>query len=214
MQEFYYCERVDASFFSEPLNALSNVFFVIAAYMSYRYMKEQRFELGAKISLYSLNVILVSIGIGSFLWHTIAQPWAMMADVIPITLFIYVYLFCFVYYILETKVGIAILILFLFSILNYAVENYLDDKLLNGSIMYLPALLSLVVLAGFYRKKEGSVFFVFVVILFVISLVFRSIDFLVCGYLSFGTHFLWHICNAMMLYMLMVLLMRSDKVKL
>ena len=211
MQEFYYCERVDASFFAEPINAFTNIFFIIAAYMSYRYMKQQSSKLKVQNSIVMLSCILVCIGIGSFLWHTVALPWAMLADVIPITLFIYVYLFSFVHYVLEKKMSVAVSALVLFSIVNYGIENFVDKNLFNGSISYAPALLSLFILALFSKKKEGISLFISAIFLFLLSLVFRSIDFMVCESLAFGTHFLWHTCNATMLYMLMVFLIKSSK---
>jgi len=213
MQEFYYCERMDASFFAEPVNAFTNVFFIISAYMSYRLLQKEFPGSEAIYSVYLLSLILVSIGVGSFLWHTVALPWAMLADVIPITLFIYVYLFSFVYYVLKQKAGIGIFALILFSLVNYGVENYVDKDLLNGSISYAPALLSLFVLALFSRNKKQFPLFVSAIFLFLLSLVFRSIDFIICESLSFGTHFLWHTCNAIMLYMLMVFLISSSETK-
>ena len=39
-----------------------------------------------------LALILAAIGIGSYLFHTHAQVWAMLADVVPIQVFILVYL--------------------------------------------------------------------------------------------------------------------------
>ena len=40
-----------------------------------------------------LAVILALIGIGSFLFHTFAQTWAGLADVLPILMFILVYIY-------------------------------------------------------------------------------------------------------------------------
>ncbi|MDF1880174.1 ceramidase domain-containing protein [Sulfurimonas sp. MAG313] len=210
MQEFYYCERMDASFFAEPMNAFTNVFFIIAAYMSYKYLHKNTPNTKAKTSIYILNFILIAIGLGSFLWHTIALPWSMLADVIPITLFMYVYLFSFVYYVLQKKLYVAVLALFVFSFVNYGVESYVDKDLFNGSISYAPALISLFILALFSKNKKHLSLFLSAIFVFLLSLVFRSIDFFLCESFSFGSHFLWHICNASMLYMLLIFLMRSS----
>ena len=36
-----YCERVDGAFWSEPLNAVSNAFFLVAAFMAWRLMRKE-----------------------------------------------------------------------------------------------------------------------------------------------------------------------------
>ena len=81
-----YCERVDAAFWSEPINAVTNAAFLIAAIWAWR-----RPDLPVMGRV--LTVILALIGIGSFLFHTFAQTWAGFADVLPILLFILVYIY-------------------------------------------------------------------------------------------------------------------------
>lgn len=81
-----YCERLDASFWSEPVNALSNVGFLLVAALVWRRL-EVRSDPGARL----LTLVLVAIGVGSFLFHTHAEVWAMLADVLPILGFILIY---------------------------------------------------------------------------------------------------------------------------
>ena len=82
-----YCERTDPSYWSEPLNAISNAAFLVAAWLSWRLASRERDRGGAALAL-----ILAAIGIGSYLFHTHARVWAMLADVVPIQAFILVYL--------------------------------------------------------------------------------------------------------------------------
>ncbi len=81
-----YCERVDAAFWSQPINAMTNAAFLIAALWAWR-----RPDLPVMGRV--LAVILALIGIGSFLFHTFAQTWAGLADVLPILMFILVYIY-------------------------------------------------------------------------------------------------------------------------
>jgi hypothetical protein len=212
MRMFDYCERMDASFFAEPVNAFTNVFFILAAYLSYTYLQKSSSKVHTQNSIYILSTVLVCIGIGSFLWHTFATPWAELADVIPITVFIYVYLFAFVRLVLEQKIVTAVSALMIFTVVNYGMTRYADATFLNGSIAYAPALLSLLVLAVLARQKRRVSFLLQAIFVFILSLLFRSIDFMMCEAFSFGTHFLWHICNSIMLYMLMVFLMDTERV--
>ena len=81
-----YCERTDAAYWSEPLNAVSNAAFLVAAALCWRMTAGDR---GARL----LVLILAAIGVGSYLFHTHARVWAMMADVLPIQAFILVYIY-------------------------------------------------------------------------------------------------------------------------
>ena len=67
-----YCERIDPSFWAEPLNAVTNAAFVLVA---------------------MLCAVLAVIGVGSFLFHTLATVWASLADTGPIAVFVLSYLY-------------------------------------------------------------------------------------------------------------------------
>ncbi|CAN0604740.1 unnamed protein product, partial [Ectocarpus sp. 12 AP-2014] len=55
-----YCERMDAGFWAEPVNALTNAAFLIAAYLLYRQLRgtDDRAAL-------ALTGLVAAIGIGS-----------------------------------------------------------------------------------------------------------------------------------------------------
>ena len=82
-----YCERSDPSFWAEPINAVTNLAFVLAGLWMWRRCA------GVPALGRLLAAVLVAIGIGSFLFHTFAQPWAGLADVLPIVAFILIYIF-------------------------------------------------------------------------------------------------------------------------
>src|SRR5215208_7217876 len=83
-----YCERIDASFWSEPVNALSNAAFLVAAAIAFaRWRRAGAADLPALFLIAAVAVV----GIGSFLFHTFANRWSRLADVIPIAVFIYGY---------------------------------------------------------------------------------------------------------------------------
>ena len=81
-----YCERVGPDYWSEPVNAVTNAAFLLAA--AFMWPRVRGLPLGRL-----LCAILAAIGIGSWLFHTHAQAWAGLADVLPILLFILVYIF-------------------------------------------------------------------------------------------------------------------------
>jgi len=213
MNEFDYCERLDPSFWAEPLNAITNVFFLVSAYYSYKYVHKKRVDKGVFMPVYLLVFLLVCIGIGSFLWHSFARPWSELADVIPITLFIYAYLYLFIVKVLHKPFYLGIVGLIFFTLVNYLIETSFSADVLNGSISYLPALLFLLVLAFFIRKEIEFDEMKKAVFVFLLSLFFRSVDFLLCDLFSMGTHFLWHTLNAYMLYLLVRVLILRNRLK-
>jgi hypothetical protein len=74
-----YCERLGAGFWAEPTNALTNLAFLVAAYLLY-----QRLRGSGDVPALLLTLLIGLIGIGSFLFHTYATVWASLADVLPI----------------------------------------------------------------------------------------------------------------------------------
>ncbi|SPF76019.1 hypothetical protein ALP8811_01016 [Aliiroseovarius pelagivivens] len=80
-----YCERVSAAFWAEPLNAISNLAFILAALWGWIEAKRRD-----RLDPMTMILILLAgmIGIGSFLFHTFANAWSSLADVIPIWTFV------------------------------------------------------------------------------------------------------------------------------
>jgi uncharacterized membrane protein YfcA len=84
-----YCERIDASFWSEPANALTNIAFLIAAAVAFASWRRAG---GRDWPALALIAVVVVVGLGSFIFHTVATRGARLADIIPIAVFIYGYL--------------------------------------------------------------------------------------------------------------------------
>ena len=85
-----YCERAgtDPDFWGEPLNAVTNIAFILAVLWV---LAQARREGRLDWSVVALAVIVLAVGIGSFLFHTFATLWAGAMDVIPVQIFILVY---------------------------------------------------------------------------------------------------------------------------
>ncbi len=230
-QVFNYCERgLDPSFWAEPVNAVTNGAFLVAAAAAgtkllRRTKPDAASGIGERLALWSLVALVAAIGIGSFLFHTFATRWALVADIAPITVFMVGYLA----YALRAFLGLGwlaigvILPAFLYagslaSSVTCAAREIAGatggsggvEPCLNGSLGYLPALASLLIIglvaerrglrAGRLLLAAGGIFFV--------SAVFRTIDRDVCGVTHLlgherGTHALWHVLNATTLYLLL-----------
>ena len=102
-----YCERTDASFWAEPANALSNAAFLIAAAAAFWLWRRAP---GRDWPALALIIVVMAVGVGSFAFHTLATRGAILADVIPIALFIYGYLLLALRRFLRLSAGVSIAI--------------------------------------------------------------------------------------------------------
>lgn len=217
-----YCERTDAGFWSEPANALSNAAFLLAAAAVARRASQARPPDRSGLALAALIGV---IGIGSFLFHTLAVRWAMLADVIPIAVFIYAYLALALRRFLRLSWARVIAGTAGFALFGFSLTPMLDDMtgldlshLTNGSIDYLPALLALIGVAAMtvMRPEEDMIGtgrrLTGISALFVMSLAARTADQAACAVLPIGTHPLWHVLNAAALYALVATAIRHRAV--
>ena len=204
-----YCERTDASYWAEPVNALSNASFFIAAFLCWRMLEGTR-DAGAR----ALVVVLFAIGVGSWLFHTHAQVWAAVADVVPIQLFIllYLYLATVRFFAQPWWAGVLAVALFVpYSIVTaQAVAAAFGP--LNSSVGYVPVPILIAAYGtALWRRSPDSAIGLWVGAgILAVSLVFRTIDQAVCDAFPLGTHWLWHLLNGVMLGWMIVVLHRHD----
>ncbi len=207
-----YCERINLTSLSfEPLNTISNLAFLVAALvLLIRYWQPCPNKRN-KFDILALILLIASIFIGSSLWHIHATNTYMLADVIPITIFIHLYIFAFLYRIAKFSILKSTAILSIFLIINGLTNIYIPANTLNGSILYIPAYLTMIIMAIYLNKIKNPSFIILTktTIIFTASLFFRTIDFSVCNYITVGTHFIWHILNAMTLYNLVFIVFNS-----
>ncbi|OHV15751.1 hypothetical protein BK022_16785 [Methylorubrum extorquens] len=201
-----YCERGDAGFWAEPINALTNAAFLVAAGLAARRAR------GDGLVLVLAGVTFV-VGIGSFLFHTLANRWSMLADVIPIAVFIYGYFALAMARFFGLRPAAATALTLVFAALSFGLTPALDaltgrsvSGLTNGSVDYAPAILALLgVGLALLRRAPGTARSVLATAgIFLVSLTFRTVDVASCARLPLGTHFLWHVLNAVVLYRLLI----------
>lgn len=212
-----YCERLDPGFWAEPLNAVSNLAFLIGALIAWRIARAEGRD--DDWAVRALVAIVAAIGVGSFLFHTFATAWASTADVIPIMLFIllYMHLSTVRYLALPVWAGIGAAALFFPSsmAIGWTIQTALGP--LNGSAGYVSVL---VVILGYGaaliwsdRKGAGRGLLIGGALLFA-SIVMRTLDDedgAVCAAVPMGTHFVWHLLNGAMLGWMIVVLIRHGR---
>jgi hypothetical protein len=163
-----------------------------------------------RLSVLLLILLVVMIGTGSFLYHTFATEWAGYADFIPILIFIYVYHAVFLRRVLAMEYHNVLLYILAFFGLSVVCNAIWGQRALNGSVGYLPALLSFATVWVAMKRlnRPGTRLFGGTAILFLASVIFRSIDNKICAVFPTGTHFMWHLCNSCVLYLMMKLVIQ------
>ena len=275
-----YCERVSPTFWAEPVNALTNLAFIVAGLAALR-LEAQRAghsvslvlglglfcaaalvavvsqiiaaawattasdvppaliavmagatlgvialaltrmpsalpEAGVSWSAIWLSGNAIVIGVGSFLFHTVATPWAGAADTIPIMIFIIGFFAVAMRVFAGLGWGASALVTLGFLVGMVALSAALRPlvgEIMGGSQSYVPALVALFGVgwwlsarrahpAGSALMQAGGVF--------ALSLTFRSLDAPLCGLIPVGVHFLWHICNGVVFWLLLRAVIRHD----
>jgi hypothetical protein len=184
-----YCERTAPGLWGEPLNDLANLAFLVAAGMVWWYANGQR---TGRILAALIGLIFVA----SSVFHLVATRWGAVADSAAILFFVLFYAALFPRVFFKANAKWAWLGAPAFLALTVA------SSALGGGL-YLPALVGLVGFAVAVGVKRDSYWldFAMTAAVFALSLAFRSIDDVVCGDFPAGTHFLWHVLNSVVLYL-------------
>ncbi|MFT6531284.1 MAG: hypothetical protein ACJASC_000813 [Limimaricola cinnabarinus] len=200
-----YCERLTPGLWAEPLNLVSNAAFLIAATWCWR-------RADGLVLPRALAALLFVIGIGSALFHSFATIWASAADVIPIAVFILAYVYAanrayLGWPVWASALGAAgfvpwaLLLTPVFTALPF----------LSVSAFYWPVPLLIAVYAAWLWRRWPMVGrgMALGAALLCLSLVFRSLDEMLCAGWPIGTHFAWHTLNGVLLGWMIELIRRA-----
>ena len=194
-----YCERTGPEYWSEPANAITNFAFIISAIMIAFLVRQQIRQGNRDIASWVFCALIFAIGVGSWLFHTHATRWALLSDIIPIAIFILLYTWYALRRFAEAPAvvcGIGVLIVLGIS---RAVPELTGFQ--GGS--YVAALLALVVIGGYLRFMKSHIAgtaLLAAAVVFFVSLSLRTIDLPLCSRFPLGTHFAWHLLNAVVLF--------------
>jgi hypothetical protein len=211
-----YCERTDVGFFSEPLNLFTNLAFIVSGLVCLK-MLGVRSQFSAQLSaLKTFSWLIILIGLGSALFHSVAEMWSQIFDVVPIMVFILLFIGFFLRSLLKKPWSQVVIGYAMFFLLSSFFAGIVKPEWVNGSNNYFSSLLFLVYMAVELRRCCQRFWpnpFAVAAMAFFAALVFRSVDLNVCPYFPLGTHFLWHVMNSIVLYNVIsgATLMESDQ---
>lgn len=202
------CERTHAGFWAEPVNALTNFAFLIAAWHAWRHWRAAG---GADWPAAVLIALLAAIGIGSFLFHTTATVWALAADLLPIQLFILAYFFIALRRFFAVRMSLAVLATAVFVVASHAAGEFIGVNLRIGYGDYMLPIATVLVIAAIVLRRartgDGSNagdrqvgrLLLAGGLLAAVATALALPDHDVCARLPIGTHGVWHMLNALAL---------------
>lgn len=222
---FLYCERgTSEALWVEPINALSNFAFLLAALVGLQLTLWRPAE-ERTADNFLLPALVFLMGLVSLAFHVYADQGTELADIVPITVFTLVYLGFALNRFLGVPPGFTVLAVIGFaailaltgqvqcsdSAVGFAAPAMQGAKpCLNGSIFYLPALAALIVIGLLLheRRHKAAPWLLWAAALFAISITLRSLDLALCDKVliegrKVGTHFAWHLLNALALFLLL-----------
>jgi hypothetical protein len=192
-----YRERLGSpEFWAEPLNALTNASFLIAAALAWDFASRRRATTRTTIALLSLTSV---IGFGSFFFHTVPNHFTMWLDIVPIALFqiVFLWLVC------NRMLGLSRLALaaVVVGVVGSSFALFPLHEPLNGSLFYLPSLGAMLTIGWAWSSKASNEAYLLVVAAccFALAITARSCDMIVPWH--FGSHWLWHVLNGFVVYM-------------
>lgn len=212
-----YCERLTPGLWAEPVNALTNVAFLIAGGILIWLLARDRRRV--PLSVWLLPVTIVVVGLCSLAFHTFATRVTGMLDSLSIAAFILIAAVVTVHHIWAAPWRLA----WLAAPGVLAVTLGLTAALAALGVQSVLAsyLAALVVLAGFgltVRLAAGpdlrrfGALLLWTAALFAVSLTLRTLDARLCGAIPVGTHFLWHCLNATVLFLVSYTVIRCWQV--
>jgi hypothetical protein len=189
-----YCERTSAAYWAEPVNAVTNLAFLIAARVMWR--RTAGLPPGR-----AMSVVLAAIGVGSYLFHTHANGLTAWLDVLPILAFILLYLRAATRDMLGlhgfAPLGAVLLFLPYAMGLGFALVPVLGTSGVYATIP--PLILAYALAVGRTRSRRTGWHMALGAAILTVSLAFRTLDGPLCDTFPLGTHFLWHLLNGLML---------------
>lgn len=201
-----YCERTAPGLWGEPVNALTNVAFLIAAGLLFWLLSREPRR--APISVWLLPTTTALVGLCSLAFHTFATSFTGLLDTLSIVVFILIAAVVTVHEVWDVPWRWAWLAgpgYLAFAVGFSAAFAALGGKpaVLGG---YLSALVGLagfglaIRLTGAAESRRFGTLLLWTAALFAVSLTLRTLDDPLCGDLPLGTHFLWHCLNAAVLF--------------
>jgi hypothetical protein len=200
MQDYMdaYCERTAPGLLAEPLNAVTNLSFIIAAWAAW-FLANRTGRLSPGV--WGLIALATTVGVGSGLWHTYATSWALLLDIVPIFFFIIWFVWMYTRSVARMSIPVALAWVGAFVVGTFFARGF--AQVLHGAPIYTPGLVVVLALGVLHANQQTDERFTLLAAggMYALALFFRTIDNEVCLNLPMGTHFLWHSLIGLVVYL-------------
>ena len=177
-----YCEPVSLI----SLSSLSNIAYFVSAFFAFVLVRR------SSLLLKSLPILILLEAIGSMLWHSFPNVLTNLADTVPIVVFVLL----FFYHVLRASSVSRQIAFLLLSVLLITAVVFVP--VLNSTVPYV---ILLVAGSAILFRAGLNWLSISMILLFSLSIFLRTIDLSLCHNFPLGTHFLWHILNAVVFYL-------------
>lgn len=194
-----YCERTAPGVWAEPLNAATNLAFWVAALCIVWHARKRHLTLPGDLTV--LLAMLWAIGAGSLALHVLATRWAGALDVLAIALYLHFYLALYFRHALGLPWSLAWLGIPAFAAASFALAQVWRTLPAPGPSGYLAAWTVLLALTAHsaWKRLPGMTCLAAASCVFALSLAARQMVMPLCARWPWGTHFAWHVLNALTL---------------
>ena len=190
-----YCERIAAGFLNEPLNLFSNLLFIASGLLIVA-RKNRSFWPN---HMFSYGIMIIMIGVASFLFHGFATKITMLGDVLAIAICVFYIIYLYLDKILLAKTKHKILVYGFLIVSGYITPILIPRDLTGGSSDYF-SVWQVILLLCYLDKNPKRIITLQTLGLFTLSLTIRSFDQSICHIIPFGIHYIWHAINAYLLF--------------
>lgn len=202
-----YCERLAPGLWGEPINALTNLAFLVAGASLIWMLARQPGR--APVRIWILPVMTAVVGLCSLAFHTFATEFTGLLDTMSIGAFILIATVVTVHQIwtvpwrwawLAAPGFIAFTLGFAAALAQIGGVRTVLGGYLSAFIVLIGFGLAIRWTAPVEVRRFGNLL-LWTAALFAVSLTVRTLDSPLCAGLPIGTHFLWHCLNATVLFL-------------
>jgi hypothetical protein len=208
-----YCERDLPGWFAEPLNTVTGLAYLVSAWQAWRQLERARWR--EQWDLHLLAGLIAFVGVASMLWHASGSAWLHWFDAAAVAAFVIAYWQVFLVRVSGMGwIGLAgawVLTGAWLALFYLA----LPELFLGSTLAYAPLLgLLLVAVAMSARiNRRLARDLLLASVLFVLAMVVRAADQLLCEWVIVGTHWLWHLLIAGLLFVLVDGMIRHARLR-
>lgn len=208
-----YCEREGPGWFVEPLNLASSLAFFVSAWQAWRQLDRSRWR--EQWDLHLLAGLIALVGVTSMLWHASGLPGLFWSDLGALLIFVSAY---WAVFLVRTQVwkGHVVMPIWLISIgVVVSLAAGLPAERLGGVLTMLPFVGLLLIGAGLAARVDHRLArdLVFANLLLLCALGLRALDGPLCSWVVVGTHWLWQLLLAGVLFLLFDGLLRHVQLR-